>query len=144
MKMITFSGYGIYVSDPEAIDLVTRKKFKNVKNKQEYPYSYDEFLQWEKKLGDFKGYGTDKEIHGLYSDRLFQWDPKKYNQICRDVFDNEGQYWNSRSPKDTEKFLQLYLDDPTVTLQWIIEGCNPGSGFPYWVFGYKKDESNHA
>jgi hypothetical protein len=141
LKMMYYTGYGISgLHDPDDIDIVTGKKFCDVRSKQEYGYSYDEFLQWELKPGAFKGYGNDKEISGAYSDRLFQWDSKKYNEYCRYVFNNEGQYWNNRNHKDIEKFLRLYFEDNTLILQWIIEGCNPSNGYPYWVFGYKRNQ----
>jgi len=35
----------------------------------------------------------------IYSDRLFQFDSKKYNQLSQKHFENEGQYWGGRDPK---------------------------------------------
>jgi len=134
VRMMTFTGYSMLgFVDPDSIDVVTGKKFKNVKSKHEYPYTYDEFLQWEVKSNTFKGYAN--EDSAVYSDRLYQWDPTRYNENCRYVFGNEGQYWDNRNPEDIEKFLRLQLEDQTISLQWIIEGCNPSSGYPYWVFG---------
>lgn len=151
MSGIFFDGYffdGYFsVIDPEAICPITHKKYKDKRNKQEWGYSYDEFMQWQAKDFNFKGYGEHKEVHGLYSDRLFQWSLDKYNQCCQTVFGNQGQYWGQRSAKQIEQFLQLYLSPvveglpqtnqrPNLKLVYVIEGCNPGSGYPYWVFGY--------
>ena len=72
----------------------------------------------------------------VYSDRLYEWDYNKYNRCCREVFGNEGQYFHNRRREDIEKFLSLYFERG-ITLTAIIQGCNQGNGYPYWVFFYK-------
>ncbi len=71
-----------------------------------------------------------------YSDRLMQFDYDKFNRCCKEVWDNEGQYFdlNSRSPEQIERFLQLYYEDDEIKLIDIIEECNASSGYPVWCF----------
>jgi hypothetical protein len=99
------------------------------RNKYAHPYSYDEFVMWA------NGYNKEKD-HAVYSDRLFQWDSKKYNKCCKEVWNNEGQYFNNREPKDIERFLSLYFGQETK-LTLILEGCNISNGYPYWVFFFE-------
>ena len=91
------------------------------------PYAYKEFYQHR---------AGGKHNAAVYSDRLMQWDYDKFNRCCVHVWDNEGQYFSSREPKEIERFLQLYNDSPELKLVDIIEGCNVGNGYPYWVFRY--------
>lgn len=95
-----------------------------------HPYSYDEYVKW---MGD---YHKDKS-HAVYSDRLFQWDHKKYNQCCEEVFGNHGQYFDNREPSEVNQFLNLYFGKE-VKLTAILQGCNVSSGFPYWCFIYEE------
>lgn len=99
-------------------DVVTR-------NPQTHPYSYDPFLLWK---GDYK---EGDSI--VYSDRLISWDHEKFNKCCMEVFNNKGQNFNNRKPKDIEKFLSLYFDKD-IKLTAIEEGCNVSNGYPYWIF----------
>jgi len=85
-------------------------------------------------------YIKNPEKHGncsaVYSDRLWDWDFKKYNRCCKEVWNNEGQYFSNRSPESIERFLRLYNDKPDLKLVKISEGCNVGNGYPYWIFWY--------
>ncbi len=76
-----------------------------------------------------------KPQHHVYSDRLVQWDYKKYNELSKKHFGNEGQYWDNRGIKAIENFLSEYFDKP-VKLQRILKGENRSNGYPFWVFGY--------
>ncbi|MDO8415183.1 MAG: hypothetical protein Q7S87_03105 [Agitococcus sp.] len=71
-----------------------------------------------------------------YSDRLYQWDDEKYNRICRQIFGNEAQVWDARTPMQTEQFLREYFDKPELVLTKIMKGTNVSSGYPYWYFEY--------
>lgn len=108
------------------------------RTKGEYPYSYSDFLLWVK---DFK-YIKNPECSVVCSDRLYKWDSKKYNKCCREVWGNEGQYFDCREAEDIEKFLRLYNDDPDLELRKIAEGCNVSNGYPYWVFWYKSGKES--
>lgn len=102
------------------------------KTKEEYPYSYDPYVVFDKREDGSK-------FSVVYSDRLIQWNHKKYDISCREVWNNERQYFSNRQPNDIEKFLCLYFGYK-VKLVLIMEGCNVSNGYPYWVFGYEKEE----
>ncbi|MEX3625374.1 hypothetical protein [Viridibacillus arvi] len=100
----------------------------------DYPYSYDEFVIW---VSDYQKGNSEN----VYSDRLFQWDPKKFNDCCIKIWGNTRQYFNNRNPKEIEKFLSMYLDSP-IKLTAITECCNRYSGYPYWSFYFNKLSEN--
>jgi hypothetical protein len=52
----------------------------------------------------------------VYSDRLFQWDHKKHDELCMKHFGNSGQYWDKREPENIEAFLRDYMNDQTLIL----------------------------
>lgn len=103
------------------------------KTKDEYRYSYDPFVIWRG-----NGFDKDKNYLGDYSDRLFQWNSDRYNECCEQVWGNKGQYFDCRTPEEIQKFLQLYYGDDNLVLYQIVEGCNQGNGYPYWIF-YTKE-----
>lgn len=95
----------------------------------QYPYSYDLFVQ-------YKNGGKSEITQSAYSDRLFQWDFKKYNDLCIKNFGNEGQYFDERKPNDIEMFLSDYFEKK-IKLIVIMKGCNVSSGFAVWYFGFR-------
>lgn len=97
-----------------------------------HPYSYEEFVSW---MGDYKK-GNSKN---LYSDRLHQWDSKKFNECCMKVWGNTSQSFGNRKPEEIEKFLSIYLDK-SIKLTAITECCNQSNGYPYWSFYYQEIE----
>ncbi len=99
------------------------------RTRDEYPYSYDPYVT-------HRNGKKDEVTHTVYSDRLFQWDSEKYNKCCTEVWKNQGQDFEQRSPGSIEKLLQLYTDDPTLRLIGIMQGANVSSGYPYWIFLY--------
>lgn len=100
---------------------------------REYPYSYDPFLVYK----DPTWADTDTVV---YSDRLEEWDSASYDRCWKEVWDDPGQYFSGRTPIDIEKFLQLYFEDSALKLTGIEEGCNVGSGYPFWVFYIKEGD----
>ena len=101
------------------------------RNPFSYPYNYDEYVIWKDENFDKEKYST------VYSDRLYQWDYKKYNRCCQEVFKNQGQMFYQREPKEIEKFLSMYFEKE-VKLTAVMQGCNQSSGFPYWIFLYEE------
>jgi len=110
------------------------------KPKYSHPYNYSPYVNWQ-----------HSEMHedangGFYTDRAFTWDHKKYNELCRKHFGNEGQYWMERaedSPEKVEAWVRDYTGDQTLILTKVIESCNPSNGYPVWYLGYyteKKDD----
>jgi len=123
---IIYDDYGNFTTNCGRVDMDGRPVNKN---KEQHPYSYDAYVVWQEDFNKFKG-------DCVYSDRLFQWDTEKYNESCKKVWCNTGQYFSSRNPKDIEKFLSEYYDKE-VKLTMIMEGCNVSNGFPYWIFFFE-------
>lgn len=85
--------------------------------------------------------GSSKEDNVVYSDRLYQWDSKKYNQLCQKHFGNEGQFWNNRQPQKIEEYLSDYLEKK-VKLTQIRQTENASSGYPIWIFKFKETKKD--
>lgn len=119
--------YG-YELEPRYVDIHGNKVEKTPYS---HPYNYDEFVVWKS-----KNFNPSTDF-GVYSDRLMQWDMEKYNKCCREVFSNEAQMFQNRKPEDIEKFLSLYLEEKII-LTAVVQACHWLSGFPYWVFYYRK------
>lgn len=100
------------------------------RNKSDYPYSYDEFVIWKK---DYNPNST--KLITLYSDRLVTQNREKFNKYCKEIWNNEGQYFykEERNTEDIELFLKKYLDK-NIKLVVILEGCNKSNGYPVWRF----------
>ncbi len=77
-----------------------------------------------------------KATSTVYSDRLYQWDYKKYNDLCKKHFGNEGQYFSGRKPELIEVFIRDYMNDQSVMLCRIEEHENRVTGYPLWRFDY--------
>lgn len=104
--------------------------FLGGKDKFSHPYDYDPFTVW-------KGRGTPDG--SLYTDRLYQWDSAKHNELCLKHFGNVGQYWGDRAPAKIQEFLRDYLGKPNLVLCEIQEHCNASSGYPCWYFSYQEN-----
>lgn len=108
----------------------------------DHPYSYSTHCTWAI-LGNARKKIDKMEItnlSGIYSDRLFTSDALKYNMACREVWGNEGQYFDSRTPKDIEKMLQIIYENPKLKLYRILKSCNASSGYPVWYFAWYNQE----
>lgn len=94
------------------------------------PYNYEEFVLHKSDL-------YRKGQHADYSDRLWEYDHKHFEACSEKVWGNHGQFFRerSRNPEKIEEFLTLYNGKKTV-LTAIVEGCNIGNGYPYWIFFY--------
>ena len=100
--------------------------------KERHPYNYSSFVTWRKP-------GTERPgTPAVYSDRLYQWDHEKFDRLCKKHFGDIAQVFYSRSPEAVEAFLRDYLENPAIELELIMEGCNQATGFPVWVFYYRK------
>ena len=115
------------VVEPQFVDLDGNEIKRNPFT---HPYSYDEYVIWKDENFNKEKYSA------VYSDRLYQYDYEKYNKCCQEVFENQGQRFDRRDPKEIEKFLSMYFDE-RIKLTAIMQGCNQSSGFPYWVFLYE-------
>ena len=97
----------------------------------DYPYNYDEYVVWKSK--DF----NKDNYSAVYSDRLVQWDRKKYNSCKQAIFKDKGYRFNGKNPKLINQFLNMYFDKE-IKLTAILQGCNQWSGFPYLIFLYEE------
>ena len=109
------------------------------RTEHDYPYSFSTRCTWAILGEKRKKIEALDTLSGVYSDRLFQSDSLAYNMACRAVWDNEGQYFDSRSPKDIEKMLQLIYSNPKLKLYRILKSCNVSNGYPVWYFHFYKE-----
>lgn len=100
------------------------------RTKDEYPYSYDAFMQ-ERVL-------PNSEVKSaVYTDRLLQWDYNLTRRLMEKHFGNSGDYWNNRSAADIQSFLRERLNAPDLVVCYVMECCNVSNGYPLWVIAYK-------
>jgi hypothetical protein len=77
-----------------------------------------------------------KASETVYSDRLYSWNPKKHDELCKKHFGNQGQSWSNREPGKIQDFLSDY-EGKNVILCRIEYLDNISNGNPYWRFDYK-------
>ena len=77
-----------------------------------------------------------KATNTVYTDRLYQWDYEKHNDLCKKHFGNQGQYWSDRKTELIEAFLRDYMDDQSIILCRIEKHQNQATGYPLWRFDY--------
>lgn len=99
----------------------------------DYPYSFERFCTW-------KGDEYEKTKHSVYSDRMLEWDSKKFNAACQAVWGNHGQCFDGRTPGEIQRFLSLYFGHDVV-LTGIEKACNWANGYPCWIFCYYDKEA---
>ncbi len=99
---------------------------------EQYPYSFDQYCVY--KSTDF-----DLTTDTVYSDRMWEWSPDKFNACHVRVWDELGQFFNCRKPKRVEEFLHAYFGI-SLDLTGIEAGCDFQNGNPYWVFYFKRNE----
>lgn len=69
-----------------------------------------------------------------YSDRMYVWNPDKFNKVCLEVFGNNGQSFDGRKPEQIELFLNKYYNKKTLRLIEVRRWVNRSNGFPLWSF----------
>ena len=74
-------------------------------------------------------------IESVFSDRLWAWDPEKFDNCCLKIWGNTKKGFRNRSMADIERFLELYLGESIVLLD-VISCENAFNGYPYWRFDY--------
>lgn len=99
-----------------------------------HPYSYDEFVI-------FKSKRFEKTDCMVYHDRMMQWSGSAFSKAVREVWPDKphSQMFSGKKPEDINRFLNLYFGKE-VELTAVLQGCNVGNGFPYWIFAYKELE----
>lgn len=92
-----------------------------------HPYSYDTFVTYRK-------YDNNEHNGTIYTDRLSGWiGYDKYRDMLSRHFGEQGDYWDTRSPKKVESFLREYTENKSLELVGILQGCNASNGYPYRV-----------
>lgn len=104
-----------------------------VRTKELHPYSYDPFTLWHR--------GGNENANGtIYTDRLYQWDYVKHDELCKRHFGDTGQYWDRRSPTAVQEFLREWCEDKNLLLIEIMEYCNYSTGYPVWRLDYRSSK----
>jgi hypothetical protein len=101
---------------------------------ESHPYSYDPFTIWGHPYADPTCKGVD------YTDRLEQWDYKKYHRILDEVKQGEkfSLYARHNCRGDLiEQLLRKYHDNESIELRRVVEYCNAGTGYPVWCLFYR-------
>ena len=96
------------------------------RTKYAHPYSYSDHFLW--RHGDLS---HQKGIDVVYSDRLYQWDYKKYEKTRI-----KNKRFSQYTREDAAKFLTRYFGKRTTVVA-LAEGCNVSNGYPYWIFWFK-------
>jgi hypothetical protein len=91
---------------------------------EEAPYSYSEFFHFGNHA-EIDMYKTEAN----YSDRLSQWNYDQYRSACA-MLTGRFEHCGSQQVSD---FLSHYFEKPVVAVA-MAEGCNPSSGYPYFIF----------
>lgn len=73
----------------------------------------------------------------VYTDRLYQWDHKKYDALRKKHFNDISQYWSGANPSTVSAFLSDYFGKP-VKVQAIAHQENRSNGYPVWIIWYKE------
>ncbi|ELS01152.1 hypothetical protein Xen7305DRAFT_00008540 [Xenococcus sp. PCC 7305] len=85
-------------------------------------------------------WGQRKEgDHGVYSDRLSQWDYEK-DKLARSKASKKFPYG---SPAWSQEFLRQYFDDRSIELTAIYSCFHLGNGFPIQAFCYLQKEDKN-
>jgi hypothetical protein len=105
------------------------------------PYGYSEYFLWrdpelvDSHRGTHSAWRAEG-VQAVYSDRLSQWDGDNFKSACEMVQPQRRmRYW---SEADATAFLTAYFGKPTTAVA-LAEGCNVGSGYPYWIFWFRHD-----
>jgi hypothetical protein len=92
-----------------------------------HPYSYSPFFHW--KSPDWK-----KIDNASYDDRMRQWDYDKWNAVRSRLSNGRFEYVGQ---EELNRMLTEYFDKPMICTA-LVEGCNVGNGYPYYVFYYRE------
>ncbi|MFS1429230.1 hypothetical protein LMH73_019290 [Vibrio splendidus] len=97
------------------------------RTKQSHPYSYEPFETFN---------NGRKSSSSVWSDRIRQQNPKKFNKSCNEVWGNDGHDFDTRQPDEIERFLQVLFDNNDIKLNCIVETCDHSSGISLWHFSF--------
>ena len=76
----------------------------------------------------------------VYSDRMWQWNPEKFNSLSLKYFGDTGQHFYENRPiKLVESFLCEYLSKE-IKLARITRHKNVSNGDSLWLFDYHEQK----
>ena len=99
---------------------------RRTRSKHSHPYNYDAYYHWREK--NLKG------AHAEYHDRMQQWDWEKYQEAFA-LVEDKGVTEYTRD--ELSAFLSAYFGRKVKAVA-LVEGCNHGNGYPYWIFYYRE------
>jgi hypothetical protein len=99
------------------------------RTRQDYPYSFDDYLSYENTAQPLAN-------NSMYTDRMYEHEPKKYKELMQKHFQSESEFWGGRSPEKIEAFLRDYCDLPSLQLVRIWTCCNQAYGSEHWQFEF--------
>jgi hypothetical protein len=97
-------------------------------SKQEFPYSYSEFF-----ISGSHETIRQPGVTAAYSDRLWQWD---YDKATKLWAEHVGRNWQYAALSELSAFISAYEGKKLVAVA-LAEGCNPSTGYPYWILWYR-------
>lgn len=99
------------------------------RDKRDYSYSYDEFFIFGSRSVIARVAGAD------YSDRLWQWDHQKADSLWAK---HVATRWAHATGEQLSAFISAYHGKDLKVVA-LAEGCNPSSGYPYWIIWYREN-----
>lgn len=109
---------------------------------RKYRKEQTEFCSEPDKLIERHGTLVVDGLHYDYSDRLCEWDRKKFNAAydhADSVFNTTRKDWEKRATaRYIQEFLRFYYGDKDLELVHVIAGINKGNGYPYLVYGTRR------
>ncbi|MBO9428818.1 hypothetical protein [Sulfitobacter sp. R18_1] len=102
------------------------------RNPDEYRYSFDPYYLWR----DFNKERMDG-IDSVYSDRMREWDPKKYEAACKK---SKFRGIDSCTKTQAKAFIEAYYDDKYECVG-VGRACNVSNGYPLGLFFLKEKKA---
>lgn len=104
---------------------------------REYPYSYSSHYMW--------GAGCTKDSEIVYHDRMQQWDGdkfwkahKKCTEKSRPARHGSGRFQlHTLNKKELSILLTEYFEEPVEAVA-LGNSCNQSSGYPIYIFWFKR------
>jgi hypothetical protein len=105
------------------------------RTRQAHPYSYDAHFVWRDfDKADMSG------IVSVYSDRMRDWDPRKYDAAMSAATKATGRCWVEDLTKEsTSRFIEVYYDG-VMDCVGFGRACNVSTGYGIGLF-FIKDKS---
>ncbi len=126
--------------------IMEKREFRKVKPMScgetlTHPYTCQNILEHQLDFPQFQYEGDT--VHSMYSDRMVEWDPAKYETLRRKHIGDTRQDWLANlDPYRIKLFLEDFLAEPIDGFR-SIRFTHLGNGYPLWAFEtYKKAQSS--